>query len=56
MEVDISQPLLDEITVDTPYGTIQQHINYDWMPKFCTDCIYKFGHSNDECWLKETQN
>lgn len=56
VEVDIYlNPYQIEITIDTLYDIIQQAIEYDWKPKFCMESI-KFGHANDECWMKEQQN
>ncbi|WMV29972.1 hypothetical protein MTR67_023357 [Solanum verrucosum] len=51
VEVDISQPLVEIVTLDTPHGSFQQDVNYEWRPKFCSDCL-KFGHDNVECWAK----
>ncbi|XP_019235531.1 PREDICTED: uncharacterized protein LOC109215869 [Nicotiana attenuata] len=49
IEVDVAQPLPECIELDTPFGTFQQQVTYDWRPKFCVDCI-KFGHDAEDCW------
>ncbi|KAK6786919.1 hypothetical protein RDI58_015444 [Solanum bulbocastanum] len=36
VEADVSQPLLDSIDIVIPTGSIQQQIEYDWRPKFCS--------------------
>ncbi|XP_019230721.1 PREDICTED: uncharacterized protein LOC109211625 [Nicotiana attenuata] len=48
IEVDVAQPLPECIELDTPFGTFQQQVTYDWRPKFCVDCI-KFGHDAENC-------
>lgn len=30
IEVDVSQPLPMEVEIETPYGYLQQQIEYDW--------------------------
>lgn len=39
VEVDISQPLVEAVTLDTPHGTLQQDLVYNWRPKFCNDFL-----------------
>nr|XP_016441125.1 PREDICTED: uncharacterized protein LOC107766790 [Nicotiana tabacum] len=55
VKVDITKPILESIEIDTPSGTIQQEILYEWKPKFCSECIY-FGHDSFECWRNKHQN
>ncbi|XP_047266795.1 uncharacterized protein LOC107854440 isoform X1 [Capsicum annuum] len=49
IEMDVSQPLIEEIDLATPYGEFQQIVEYDWIPKFCKHCM-KFGHNSKDCW------
>nr|XP_016489638.1 PREDICTED: uncharacterized protein LOC107809505 [Nicotiana tabacum] len=45
IEVDVTKPLKDEITVEEPNRrTFLQPINYDWKPKFCETCQV-IGHN-----------
>ncbi|OIT19075.1 hypothetical protein A4A49_65809, partial [Nicotiana attenuata] len=55
VKVDITKPMLENIEIVTPSGTMQQEILYEWKPKFCSECIH-FGHDNFECWRNKKQN
>ncbi|XP_070032037.1 uncharacterized protein LOC142168088 [Nicotiana tabacum] len=55
VKVDITKPMLESMEIDTPSGTIQQEILYEWKPKFCSEYIH-FGHDNFECWRNKQQN
>ncbi|KAG5571936.1 hypothetical protein H5410_061702 [Solanum commersonii] len=39
VETGVSKPLLDSIEMVTPTGSFQQRVEYDWRPKFCTECM-----------------
>ncbi|KAG5615100.1 hypothetical protein H5410_014924 [Solanum commersonii] len=39
IEVDVAQKLPDEVEIDTPYGVLKQHTQYDWILSFCNDCL-----------------
>ncbi|KAK4721238.1 hypothetical protein R3W88_011471 [Solanum pinnatisectum] len=52
VETDVSHPLLNSIEIVTPSGTFQQAIEYEWKPRFCTECL-KFGHNVEGCWTKQ---
>nr|XP_009596522.1 uncharacterized protein At4g02000-like [Nicotiana tomentosiformis] len=47
IEADVSQPLLECIQIDTPFLVFQQHVTYDWRPKFFVECIKLFHDSNN---------
>ncbi|XP_060170745.1 uncharacterized protein LOC132601689 [Lycium barbarum] len=49
VEADVAQPLPDIIELLTPAGSFTQQLNYDWKPKYCTECL-KFGHIAANCW------
>ncbi|KAK4708762.1 hypothetical protein R3W88_029687 [Solanum pinnatisectum] len=51
VEVDVAQPLLDNIDISTPYGEFQQSVVFDWCPKFYSSCM-KFRHELSQCWNK----
>ncbi|XP_019233757.1 PREDICTED: uncharacterized protein LOC109214304 [Nicotiana attenuata] len=49
IEMDIIQPLLDEILIEKPDGNSwMQRVDFEWKPKLCLDCN-KFGHGTGEC-------
>ncbi|XP_016512276.1 uncharacterized protein LOC107829318 [Nicotiana tabacum] len=49
VEMDITQPLPEEILIKKPDGrSWMQRVDFEWKPKFCLDCN-KFGHSTGEC-------
>ncbi|KAK4721581.1 hypothetical protein R3W88_011814 [Solanum pinnatisectum] len=52
IEVYVAQKLPDEVEIDTPYGVLKQHIQYDCKLSFCNDCLI-FGHESDDFWYKE---
>lgn len=52
IEVDVAQKLPDEVEIDTSYGVLKQHIQYDWTPFFCNEFLI-FGHESDDDWYKE---
>lgn len=44
VEIDVTQPLLNTISIELPGGTMQeQKVVYEWTPPFCTSCN-KVGH------------
>ncbi|CAK8560653.1 unnamed protein product [Lathyrus sativus] len=48
IEVDITQPLIDEITIRNVAGDIiMQPVQYEWRPKFCETC-QKLGHNCED--------
>ncbi|KAH0706168.1 hypothetical protein KY289_011244 [Solanum tuberosum] len=51
VEIDVSQPLLDSIEMVMTIRFFPQAVEYDWCPKFCTECM-KFGHCAEACWTK----
>ncbi|KAK6794049.1 hypothetical protein RDI58_007502 [Solanum bulbocastanum] len=51
VEVDISQPLVEIVTLDTHHGSFQQDVTYNWRPKFYSDCL-NFGHATKDYWDK----
>ncbi|XP_049397279.1 uncharacterized protein LOC125861414 [Solanum stenotomum] len=51
VETVVSQPLLDSIEMVTATGSFKQAVEYDWCPKFCTECM-KFRHYAKACWTK----
>ncbi|KAK4734081.1 hypothetical protein R3W88_008342 [Solanum pinnatisectum] len=51
VEVDISQPLVEIVTLDTHHGSFHQDVTYKLRPKFCSDCL-KFGHATKDYWAK----
>ncbi|XP_059288838.1 uncharacterized protein LOC132042259 [Lycium ferocissimum] len=49
IEIDIAQPLPDELLIEKPDGKIhKQEIDYEWTPSFCQDCN-QFGHDTGGC-------
>lgn len=52
IEVDISQPLPEMITVETPTEPWDQPVTYDLVPKFCNNCVM-CGHEDHECWYNK---
>nr|XP_009804954.1 PREDICTED: uncharacterized protein LOC104250100 [Nicotiana sylvestris] len=49
IEMDITQPLLDELTIEQPNGKIRvQRVDHEQKPVFCQECN-RFGHPNGEC-------
>ncbi|XP_019227734.1 PREDICTED: uncharacterized protein LOC109209025 [Nicotiana attenuata] len=49
VEMDITQPLPDGITIENPDGSSwEQREEFEWKPKLCMDCN-KFGHSTGNC-------
>ncbi|XP_070029314.1 uncharacterized protein [Nicotiana sylvestris] len=55
VKVDITKPLVETIEIETPIGTRQQEIVYEWRPKFCNEYL-QFGHDSSECWNSTKQN
>ncbi|XP_060177922.1 uncharacterized protein LOC132607865 [Lycium barbarum] len=49
VETDVSQPLVDSIEITTPSSNLHQPVDYDWRPKFCSNCM-RFGHMVNDCW------
>ncbi|CAK8535666.1 unnamed protein product [Lathyrus sativus] len=48
IEVDITQPLIDEITIRNVAGDIiMQPVQYEWRPTFCETC-QKLGHNCED--------
>ncbi|XP_009796077.2 uncharacterized protein LOC107828811 [Nicotiana tabacum] len=53
IEMDITQPLPDELNIEYPDGKIMVKIvEYEWKPKFCQECN-QFGYPNGECKLEK---
>ncbi|XP_019252654.1 PREDICTED: uncharacterized protein LOC109231445 [Nicotiana attenuata] len=48
VDMDITQPLPNEICIETPDRSWMQSVEYEWKPSFCLDCN-KFGHDTGEC-------
>ncbi|XP_016451197.1 uncharacterized protein LOC107775908 [Nicotiana tabacum] len=49
IEIDISQPLPESISLELPDGThYSQNIEYEWKPLFYQDCL-KVGHNTRDC-------
>ncbi|OIT21754.1 hypothetical protein A4A49_33236 [Nicotiana attenuata] len=48
VEMDITQPMPDEIFVETPNRSWMQRVEFEWKPKLCIDCN-EFGHGTGEC-------
>ncbi|MCD7465728.1 hypothetical protein HAX54_001820 [Datura stramonium] len=49
IEVDVAQALPLSIEINTPKGSLDQIIAYDWRPKFCPNYL-KFGHEVTNYW------
>ncbi|KAH0685695.1 hypothetical protein KY290_017216 [Solanum tuberosum] len=45
IEVDVSQPLTEQIVIETPSRPWDQPVEYEWRPKYCNECL-KFGHND----------
>lgn len=49
IEIDITQPLSDTITIEKSDGNIwEQDIDYEWRPKFYQNCAH-FRHFTEVC-------
>ncbi|OIS98866.1 hypothetical protein A4A49_15595 [Nicotiana attenuata] len=49
IEMDISQPLHDSLSLELPNGKYySQSIEYEWRPMYCQDCL-KVGHITWKC-------
>ncbi|XP_060216463.1 uncharacterized protein LOC132643943 [Lycium barbarum] len=54
VETDVAHPLPNIIELLTPTGPFQQQVDYDWKPKYCSECL-KFGPVATDCWNVERQ-
>ncbi|KAK4713555.1 hypothetical protein R3W88_019462 [Solanum pinnatisectum] len=51
VEVDVAQPLPDNIDISTPYCEFQNSMEYYSHPKFYFSCMM-FVHDLPHCWNK----
>ncbi|KAG5613500.1 hypothetical protein H5410_024781, partial [Solanum commersonii] len=51
IKVDVSQPFTEVIQIETNAGMWEQHVDYEWKPKYCNECL-RYGHTDVECWYQ----
>nr|GMC95658.1 TMV resistance protein N-like [Ipomoea batatas] len=51
VEVDVCRPLLNKIwiAIGSKGDGFWQYIEYEQMPRFCSNCA-RFGHMRNDCW------
>ena len=48
VEMDVAKPRVEHVTLNTPFRTTKQRIEYEWIPFYC-NCCGKLGHQSDTC-------
>ncbi|KAK9750282.1 hypothetical protein RND81_02G184100 [Saponaria officinalis] len=54
VEIDVSQPLPENVLIRSPYGNVLQQVDFEWVPFYCKHCK-KLGHEMDNCRVLKRQ-
>ncbi|KAH0705741.1 hypothetical protein KY285_010276 [Solanum tuberosum] len=54
IEVDVSQPLTEVISIETLSGLWEQQVEYEWRPRYCNECL-RYGHTDSDCWYQQQE-